>query len=115
MGRPGAHRGAPARTGLRLARGGHPRDERVAATLVPGGRGMVKPYLSRLRPAEHVPRLRQRARSRFEPARAFPVDGPPTGSLGLSLAPAVDAETADMEIELDEDPWSQLPAGQALP
>jgi hypothetical protein len=68
---------------------------------------MVKPYLSRLRPAENGPRLRPRARSQFEPARTFPVDGPSAGILGLSPAPAIDAETADLVIELDED--------QALP
>ena len=61
MGRPDAHRGPPARADLRLVRGRDPGDERVAAALVPGGRGMVTPYLSRLRPVESGPLLRPRA------------------------------------------------------
>lgn len=76
---------------------------------------MVTPYLSRLRPAEHGPGLHPRDRSRFEPARTFPVDGPSIGSLGLALPPAVDAETADVGIELGQDPLSQPLAEQALP
>jgi hypothetical protein len=76
---------------------------------------MVTPYLSRLRPPEHGPRMHPRDRSRFEPARTFPVDGPPAGSLGLGLPPVADAETAGVEIELGQDPSSQAPAGQAQP
>jgi len=75
---------------------------------------MVKPYLSRLRPAETGRRLRPRARSQFEPAPTFPVDGPSIGSLGLSLPPTGDAETADVEIELDQDPSFPHPAGPAV-
>ncbi len=60
---------------------------------------MVKPYLSRLRPAEPG-RLHLRQRSRFEPAPRFPIDGP---AIGPGLPPTSDAPAADVEIELDRD------------
>ena len=60
---------------------------------------MVKPYLSRLRPAETGPRLHPRPRSRFEPARRFPIDGPAIGSLGLSLPPESEAGAVGAEME----------------
>jgi hypothetical protein len=72
---------------------------------------MVKPYLSRLRPAETGPGLRPRARSRFEPAPTLPIDGPSIASLGLSLPPA---GAADVGIELDQDPPSPHPAGPVV-
>ena len=84
LGRPDADRGPPARAGLRLVGGRDPGDERVAAALVPGGRGMVTPYLSRLRPA----RIRAAAASApafaFRAARALPIDGPAIAHPGLS-------------------------------
>jgi len=75
---------------------------------------MVTPYLSRLRPVESGPLLRQRARSRFEPAPALPIDGRSIGSLGLSSPPESAAEAADVEIELDQDPPYPHLAGPAV-
>jgi hypothetical protein len=72
---------------------------------------MVKPYLSRLRPAEPGPRLRPRPRSRFEPAPALPVDGPSIESLGLSVPSAEEAQASDLETELDQDPPSPTRPG----
>jgi DNA polymerase III subunit gamma/tau len=75
---------------------------------------MVKPYLSRLRPAETGPRLHPRPRSRFEPAPALPIDGPAIGSLGLSLPPESEAGAVGAEMELEPDtPYPYL-AGSAV-
>jgi hypothetical protein len=63
----------------------------------------VKPYLSRLLPAEPGPRLHPRPRSRFEPAPTLPIDGPVIASLGLSFPPTWDAEPAGAEIEVERD------------
>jgi hypothetical protein len=70
---------------------------------------MVKPYLSRLRPAESG-RPRPRPRSRFEPTPRFPIDGP---AIGPDLPPKWDAPAADAEIELDRDAPYPHPAGPA--
>src|SRR5580658_2258795 len=111
LGRPDAHRGASARAGLRLVRGGDPGHERMAASLVPGGRGMVAPYLSRLRPAESG--LRARPRSRFEPAPTLPIDGLAGAGFGLSPPPP-DAALAEVEAEGEPDPSYRHPAGPPI-
>jgi hypothetical protein len=80
---------------------------------------MVTPYLSRLRPAERGPGLQPRARSRFEPGRTFPLDGPSIGSLGpgpgVGLSAAADAEPAGVEVELGLAPSDQGPPAQSPP
>jgi len=73
---------------------------------------MVKPYLSRFRPAGSGPGLRPRPRSRFEPAPASPVDGPGITGPGLSLPPALD-EAGDVAAELGPDPPHPHLAGPA--
>jgi hypothetical protein len=74
---------------------------------------MVMPYLSRIRPAESVPRLRPRPRSRFEPAPAFPVDGPAGASLRLST-PSPQGEPAEVEAEPGPDPTDRHAAGPRI-
>jgi hypothetical protein len=64
---------------------------------------MVKPYLSRLRPAEPG-RLRPRPHSRFEPPPRLPIDSPDIGSLGLDMPPTSPPEAADVEVERSPDP-----------
>jgi hypothetical protein len=59
----------------------------------------VTPYLSRLRPADRGPRLRSRARSTFEPAPLFPIDGPPIAQPGAGVPPTWAAELAEIEAE----------------
>jgi hypothetical protein len=86
---------------------------------------MVKPYLSRLRPAEPGLRLRPRPRSRFEPAPTLPIDGPAIGSHRLGVPPALPAEATDVEAELGPDPpgpdltaqaaTAAAPGGQTVP
>jgi DNA polymerase III subunit gamma/tau len=69
---------------------------------------MVKPYLSRLSPAESGPRLRPRPRSRFEPAPRLPIDGPL-----IAGGPAWAAEAAGPQIDLEPDGPYPYPAGPA--
>ena len=86
---------------------------------------MVKPYLSRLRPAEPGPRVRPRPRSRFEPVPMLPIDGPAIGSDRPGVPPGLPAEATDVEIELGPDPpdpyvtaqaaTAAAPGGQAVP
>ena len=71
---------------------------------------MLKPYLSRLRPAEPG-RLHPRRRSRFEPAPGFPIDGP---AIGPGSPPMPDAPAADVEIELGRDAPFSHPADTAV-
>src|SRR5208282_2086965 len=71
---------------------------------------MVKPYLSRLRPAESG-RLNPRPRSRFEPAPRLPIDGL---AIGQGLPPMWDAPAADVETELDRDAPYPHPADSAV-
>src|SRR5271165_7043181 len=71
---------------------------------------MVKPYLSRLRPAESG-RLHPRLRSRFEPAPRLPIDGL---AIGQGLPPAWDPPAADVETELDREAPYPHRAGPAV-
>ncbi|MGA2829900.1 MAG: hypothetical protein ABSF03_27755 [Streptosporangiaceae bacterium] len=80
---------------------------------------MVKPYLSRLRPAESGRRLHPRPRSRFEPAPRLPIDGLAIASPGPSLPSALDATADRVEIKLERDaPYPYLagsPGAAAAP
>ncbi len=71
---------------------------------------MVKPYLSRLHPAESG-RLNPRPRSRFEPAPRLPIDGL---AIGQGLPPMWDAPAADVETELDREAPYPHRAGPAV-
>lgn len=70
---------------------------------------MVRPYLWRLSPTEPGPGLRPRPRSRFEPAPRLPIDGPAMANGGVSGPPTPDAETAGVEIEVEQDAPSGEP------
>jgi hypothetical protein len=72
---------------------------------------MVRPYLWRFSPTEPGPGLRPRPRSRFEPAPRLPIDGPAIQGRSVSWPPTSDAETAGVEIEVEQDaPSGELPS-----
>lgn len=72
---------------------------------------MVRPYLWRFSPTEPGPGLRPRPRSRFEPAPRLPIDGPAIEGRSVSWPPTSDAETAGVEIEVEQDaPSGELPS-----